>query len=98
MKWLFCVNNRPIISEENEKINANEDEKNKILTFENTFKEDDFDFINQFITEEYLENMFDWGIQWRKQLALKGKGCQIKKVEAINSIINILLFYILSLT
>jgi len=90
MKWLFCENNRPIISEENEKINANEDEKNKILTFENTFKEDDFDFINQFITEEYLENMFDWGIQWRKEIALKEKGCLIKKVEAINSIINIL--------
>jgi hypothetical protein len=110
LKFLFCENNQPIITEndndnnnnknndakENEDINNKKNQNQKytelkeILTYENTFKEDDFNFINKYLTEEYLENMFDWGIQWRKEIALKEKGCLNKKMLAINSIINIL--------
>jgi hypothetical protein len=117
LKFLFCENNKPIITESNtdsdtntvndnevSKKNENEknknniqdsnnndiEEKNRIPTYENTFKENDFDFIDQYLTEEYLENMFDWGIQWRKEIALKEKGCLDKKMKAINSIVNIL--------
>lgn len=87
MKWLFCENNKPLYSEEDQENNENFEFN---LTYENTFKSDDFDFVNQFLTEEFLERMYDNGIQWRKEIALKGKGCPIKKVDAINSIVNIL--------
>lgn len=94
LKWLFCENNKPLLSEdteeENNKVPIDSSEKPKILTYENAFEEKDFEFINQFITDEFLEDMFYNGLQWRKEIALKGEGCKIRKMRAVNNIVDIL--------
>merc|ERR1712160_66989 len=76
LKWIFCEDNKPLITDLDENDTYNE-EKIKNLTYENTFKPEDFNFINQFVTDEFLERMYDNGLQWRKEIALKGKGCPI---------------------
>lgn len=83
LKWLFCENH---LTTNTNKENNNDKQK----TYENTFVNNDFDFINQFISEDFLERMYLNGLQWRMELALKKKGNPIKKVDLINTIIEIL--------
>ena len=53
-------------------------------------KKDEFNFINQFLTEEFLENMYLSSLEYRKEIAVKGKGCPLKKRYAVDEIISIL--------
>jgi hypothetical protein len=91
LKWLFS---------ENEKTNETKKENSVCHNF-NTLKSidttdsnseivDEFHFINQFLTEEFLEKMYQSSLEYRKEIAIKGKGCMIKKKFAVDSIVNIL--------
>jgi len=67
------------------------DHTNKNYNFQHkTGKFDEFKFINQFITEEYLDKMFLSSLEYRKEIALKGKGDSSLKLFAVESIVDIL--------
>lgn len=50
---------------------------------------DEFVFINKFLTEEFLDNMYESSLEYRKEIAIKGKGCMKKKQYAVDAIVEI---------
>jgi len=81
LMWLFCENEEKLKNNsENQESN-----ENKIGLNENSFN-----FINQFLSKENLNMLFESGIEYRKEIAIKGKGCPIKKRQSVEFIVSIL--------
>lgn len=64
------------------KINSKISENGKFI--------DEFSFINKFLTEEFLDEMYKSSLEYRKEIAIKGKGDQALKKFAVDSIVKIL--------
>ena len=78
LKWIFCENELPL-------------NKNKELRNKNELSENSYQFINKFLTEEFLDQIYNGSIEYRKEIALKGYGCNVKKQNSIDIIINLIL-------
>ena len=77
LKWIFC---------ENDKLNTETD--NNIDIIENL----DFEFIDNFMNDEdFLNKLYLSSLEYRKEIALKGKGDMKKKQELIHTFIDVLL-------
>jgi len=56
----------------------------------NDLNKKEFSFIDEFLTEEFLDKMYQSSIEYRKEIAIKGKGDPFLKQYAVDSIVNIL--------
>jgi hypothetical protein len=97
LKWIFCENHIEILKSRKNIINNPVNSGNSDYSHEKYNKtensknlEKKYDFISNFITNEFLENFYESSLEYRKEIAVKGKGNQFKKHEAINLIVNIL--------
>ena len=78
LKWIFCENDLPL-------------NKEKDLRAKTQITNDSFKFINQFLNDNFLQELYEGSIEYRKEIAIKGKGCVIKKQNIINIIVDIIL-------
>lgn len=53
--------------------------------------ETNFEFINGFLTQDLLDKIYKGSLEYRKEIAIKGKGDDVIKRETISEIVNILI-------
>jgi len=96
LKWLFSKKEKTNQTMTKE-ASANDFSQNSYIEkninsniTEDVNSNDEYEFINKFLTEEFLDKMYHSSIEYRKEIAIKGKGCVEKKQYAVDSIVNIL--------
>lgn len=84
------VNSQNVNPENNNYNNETEPFFNKRIIDSKDNNRNENNFIEKFLSDEFLENMYLASIEYRKEIALKGLGCKIKKQYAVDAIIEIL--------
>jgi hypothetical protein len=91
LKYVFCENHLPL--EKNFSHDDVVDMKEQIkydVTKNKTLDSEAFKFIDEHLTEEFLTYMFESSLEYRKEIAIKGKGDQKKKQGAVDKMVAIL--------
>lgn len=81
LRYLLCENDKSL---EVKKQGASNGENEK------TDLDKDCIFIDKYINDEFLEKLYEATLEWRKEIAIKGKGNMDKKLWLVNSIVEIL--------
>jgi hypothetical protein len=89
LKWLFSKNEKTN-KNMTEEISSTDTCQNSNQLNKDLNPADEYDFINRFLTDEFLDKMYHSSLEYRKEIAIKGKGCVEKKQYAVDSIVNIL--------